>query len=68
MSRLGYAPGSLREGLVVDHLIRHHRRVRQRFVGTSAYESNGQGRFAPVPRELISAGTVRLPAVRMKSR
>ena len=68
VSRLRYAPGSLREGLVVDHLIRHHQRVRQRFVGTSAYESNGHGRFSPVPRELIAAGTVRLPAVRTKPR
>jgi exopolyphosphatase / guanosine-5'-triphosphate,3'-diphosphate pyrophosphatase len=68
VSRLQYAPGSLREGLVVDHLIRHHQRVRQRFVGTSAYESNGHGRFAPVPRELISAGSVRLPAVRENPR
>lgn len=63
VARLRYAPGSLREGLVVDYLIRHHQRVRRRFDGTSAYESNGQSRFAPAPRALISAGTVRLPAL-----
>ena len=29
VSRLRFAPGSLREGLVVDHLIRHHQRVQR---------------------------------------
>jgi exopolyphosphatase/guanosine-5'-triphosphate,3'-diphosphate pyrophosphatase len=68
IARLRYAPGSLREGLVVDYLIQHHRRVLRRFDATSAYEANGNGRFAPVPRELITAGTVRLPAVRREKR
>jgi exopolyphosphatase/guanosine-5'-triphosphate,3'-diphosphate pyrophosphatase len=29
VSRLRYAPGSIREGLVIDYVIRHHQRVRR---------------------------------------
>lgn len=36
ISRLQYAPGSLREGLVLDYLIRHHRRHAARLVAVGA--------------------------------
>jgi exopolyphosphatase/guanosine-5'-triphosphate,3'-diphosphate pyrophosphatase len=63
VDRLEYATGSLREGLVVDYLIRHHLRVRRQFEATGPYDANGDGRLAPVPWSLLSAGMVRLPKV-----
>jgi exopolyphosphatase/guanosine-5'-triphosphate,3'-diphosphate pyrophosphatase len=61
VDRLEYASGSLREGLVVDYLIRHHLRVRRRFEAAGPYEANGHDRAVPIPWSMLSAGTVRLP-------
>ena len=61
--RLRYAPGSLREGLVVDYLIRHHRRASRRLASSAALAEpkQGNGRFSSVPRRLLEAGTARFP-------
>jgi exopolyphosphatase/guanosine-5'-triphosphate,3'-diphosphate pyrophosphatase len=60
VTRLDYATGSLREGLVVDYLIRHHLKVRRWLESAGPYDANGSGRLS-VPWALLSAGTVRLP-------
>jgi exopolyphosphatase/guanosine-5'-triphosphate,3'-diphosphate pyrophosphatase len=62
VGRLRYAPGSLREGLVVDYLIKHHRRASRRLASSAglAEPANGNGRFGAVPRRLLEAGVARL--------
>ncbi len=44
IKQVRYAPGSLREGLVIDYLIRHHQRKRPDFEYplSALYESNGE--------------------------
>ena len=61
--RLRYASGSLREGLVVDYLIRHHRRASRRLASSAglAEPSNGNSRRWSVPRRMLTAGTAKLP-------
>ena len=62
IGRLRYAPGSVREGLVVDYLIKHHRRASRRLASLAglAEPGNGNGRFGAVPRRLLEAGVSRL--------
>ena len=70
VSRLRYAPGSLREGLVVDYLIRHHRRASRRLASSAALAEpkNGNGRFSTVPRRLLAAGMARFPTSESRKR
>ncbi len=66
VNRLRYAPGSLREGLVVDYLIKHHRRASRRLASSAglAEPANGNGRHWSVPRQMLTAGVTPLPRLR----